>query len=163
MSITNNFHVLGRLTQNPSVFMNKDGSEKIRFTVAVKNNYKSRNNERDSQFIPVEVFRNAVLVVKSGLGVYANIHEGDLVACSGQIRNNNYTDKDGNKHFDIILQVDDIELLESKAVTDARLASKMTAAAAAAQNSSVPNETPVEVPIDVPDMLAPDDEAPFED
>lgn len=119
MNICNTFTVIGRLTQDPKVFENKDGSRKVRFTVAAKDNFTS-NGQRDSQFLPVEAFRSAALVTKSGLGIYANMHKGDLVAVSGQIQNNNYTDKNDAKHFDLVLHIETCQLLEPKSVTDAR-------------------------------------------
>ena len=124
MNVNNNFQLTGRLTQDPKVFDNADGSRKVRFTLAVKDNFQSKQADgtmvRGSQFIPVEVFRSAEQVQKSGLGVYGLAHKGDLVTVTGQMQNNNYTGSDGVEHYEVVNRVENVELMESKSVTDAR-------------------------------------------
>lgn len=142
MNTRNYFQVIGRLTEDVKVFDNKDGSKKIRFTVAARDNFARKDGERSSQFIPVEVFRNADSVAKTGLGLYANVHKGDLVCVSGNIANNNYTDKDGNKHYDLVLQVASCDMLEPKSVTDMRQISRATQAADAAVDNGASDIDP---------------------
>lgn len=136
MNIRNQFTIIGRLTQDPTVFDNKDGSKKVRFTVAATDNFASADGKRGSQFLPVEAFRSAAVVNKSGLGIYANIHQGDLVAVSGQIQNNNYTDKNNAKHYDLVLHVETCDPMEPKSVTDARQINRAVAADAAAGDAA---------------------------
>lgn len=120
MNLRNNCVLEGRLTKDPVVFTNKDGSRKIMITVAVENNYKNRKGEKESQFIPLEAFISSK---NENNGVYDHIHEGDLIGAQYEVRNNNYT-KNGEKVFDLILFINQIDLKESKSVTDARLAKK---------------------------------------
>ena len=133
MNVRNNFQVIGRLTADPTVFDNKDGSKKVRFTVAAKDNFADKSGERGSQFLPVEAFVSADSVAKSGIGVYGNMHKGDLVAVTGQIQNNNYTDKDGTQHYDLVLHIETRDLMEPKSVTDQRAIGRAVAADNAAQ------------------------------
>lgn len=140
MNVRNNFTLIGRLAQDPVVFDNSDGSKKVRFTLATKDNFKSKGDsgmEQGSQFIPVEGFISKDNVAKNGIGVYGLMHQGDLVAVTGQIQNNNYTDKDGVAHYDLVLQIETRDLLEPKSVTDARAINRAVAAQGA-------DETPVE-------------------
>lgn len=116
----NNYKIgTGRLTTDIKVFPNSDGSQKIRFTLAEVNDYKEKDGNRASQFIPYEAF---IPASKNGdLGVYARMHEGDLVTVQATAKNNNYTDPDtGAKVYGIVLQVEKVKLLESKDITDAR-------------------------------------------
>lgn len=133
MNLRNNFQAIGRLTQDPAVFDNKDGSKKVRFTIAVKDNYTGKDGERDSQFIPVEAFITADAAAKNGIGVYGNMHQGDLVGVTGQIKNNNYKDKDGVDHYDLVLSIETRDLLEPKSVTDKRALDRAVAAGEAAK------------------------------
>lgn len=145
MNIRNQFIAIGRLVSDPTVFDNADGSKKVRFTVAAKDNFAGKDGKKDSQFLPMEVFRSAKAVTASGLGIYANLHQGDLVAVSGQIQNNNYTDKNGDKHYELVLHVETCEFMESKTVTEQRQINRAVAAAdAAAAAPAMDDETAVE-------------------
>ena len=87
-----NYGVLtGRLTQDPQIFNNSDGSKKVKMTIATQNNYKDANGERSSQFIPTEAFIPAGSA-KEGIGPYALMHQGDKVTAMTTLKNN-YTDK----------------------------------------------------------------------
>lgn len=143
MNIRNQFIAIGRLVSDPTVFDNADGSKKVRFTVAAKDNFAGKDGKKDSQFLPLEVFRSAKAVTASGLGIYANLHQGDLVAVSGQIQNNNYTDKNGDKHYELVLHVETCEFMESKTVTEQRQINRAVAAADAAA-PAMDDETAVE-------------------
>lgn len=106
----------GRLVSDPKFFVNRDGSRKVRFTVAIQNNFKNANGERDAQFLPLEAFIPANVTAS----VYDLIHKGDKVTAEYAIYNNNYVDTDGIQHYDLILRVDSLKMQESKAVTQAR-------------------------------------------
>lgn len=127
-NIRNKFELIGRLTADPTVFDNTDGSKKVRMTLAVKDNFTGKSGEKGSQFLPCEGFISADAAAKNGIGLYANMHKGDLVAVSGQIQNNNWTGKDGTPHYELVLHVETREMLESKTVTDQRQISRAVAA-----------------------------------
>lgn len=128
MNVRNNFQVIGRLTQDPAVFDNKDGSKKVRFTVAAKDNFAGKDGERGSQFLPCEAFISADSAAKNGIGIYGNMHKGDMVAVTGQIQNNNYKDKAGDQHYELVLHVETRDLMEPKSVTDQRAINRAVAA-----------------------------------
>ena len=126
LNIDNFGMVDGRLTEDPVVFTNSDGSRKVRIKVAVQDNYMTKDNKRGTQFIPLEAFVPA----DKGLGLYENMGEGDKVKAEFSLRNNNYTDKDGVAHYELIAVIDSIKKQEPKSVTDARKAAKAQEAAA---------------------------------
>lgn len=117
--------VTGRLTKDPAVYNNNDGSRKIRITVAAQNQYTDSEGNRGSQFIPLEAF---IPAKQTGNGPYDYLDCGDLVSCSYTIQNNNYRDRNGEMVYGLVLQVDSIALLESKTSKEARLAAKESAA-----------------------------------
>ena len=117
--------VTGRLTADPDIRVNADGSRKVRFTVAVQDSFTDKNGKRGSQFLPLEAF---IASSNKSNGAYDYMDEGDLVSCSYTVNNNNYVDKNGHKVYGLTLLVDDVALLETKASKEARLAAKEGAA-----------------------------------
>lgn len=128
MNLRNEFKLIGRLTDDPVVFENTDGSKKVRLTLAVKDNFSSKDGQKGSQFLPCEGFISADAAAKNGLGLYDKMHKGDMVAVSGQIQNNNWTGKDGTPHYELVLHIETREMLESKAVTEQRQVNRAVAA-----------------------------------
>ena len=135
MNIKNNGIVIGRATKDPKFFTNSDGSKKVMLTVAAQDNFRGRDNKRGTQFVPVEAF---VPAGTNGLGVYDHIHAGDLIGVEYSVRSSQY-EKNGETVYSIALQVQSVDLMESKATTDARAAKKAEGAPAAA-----PDELPFE-------------------
>ena len=120
--------ITGRLTREPVFFANKDGSQKVKATIAVQDNFRSGpDKKRDSQFIAVEQFLPATL----GKGAWANVTKGSQVQILGHLESNNY-EKDGKMVYGgLILAVDSVSYLETKAETEARRNAQAAAAAPA--------------------------------
>lgn len=118
----NNYGVAtGRLTADPFVYQNTDGSQKVRITLAASDNYKNADGKRSTQFLPFEAF----IPAERNLGVFGMIHSGDKISVAYTVKNNNYRDKTTNEMiYGIILQIEKISLEESKATTTARQAAK---------------------------------------
>ncbi|MFD7853523.1 single-stranded DNA-binding protein [Streptomyces microflavus] len=122
----NNGTIVGRLANDPKVFENKDGSKKVLFTLYVDRNFTNAQNQRDSDAVPVEAF---VRAQAQGLGPYANIHRGDLVAIGYTLRMDRYS-KNGEPVFDLKVISEDISFLEPRSVTQARLHERVQSAEA---------------------------------
>lgn len=118
----NNYGVAtGRLTADPFVYQNVDGSQKVRITLATNDNYKNADGKRSTQFLPFEAF----IPAERNLGVFSMIHSGDKISVAYTVKNNNYRDKNTNEMiYGIVLQIEKISLEESKATTTARQAAK---------------------------------------
>lgn len=159
MNIMNNAVATGRLTRDPEIRCNRDGSRHVRFTLAVQNNYTDRNGVRQSQFLPFDALVSAN---RQGDGVFELIGKGDLITVSYEVQNNNYTNRDGQKVYGLTLFVRDVALMESKAVTDARR-QEQAAEEAAAQAGAVAGVPAGAVNdgrfMDIPDGI--DEELPF--
>lgn len=125
----NNFGILnGRLTKDPVSFENKDGSKKVLVTVAVDNNYTSRDGKRHSQFISAEAFVPATV---EGLGVFEHVAKGDMVGLMTHLESDQYT-KDGQTVYSQKVVIDGVDFKESRATTQARLAQRAVEANEAA-------------------------------
>lgn len=84
----NNFIITARLTRDPETRYTKDNKAVTTINVAIN------NSKDDTTFLPITLFGKTAETV----GKYCK--KGDLIATSGMIRNNNWEDKDGNKHYD---------------------------------------------------------------
>lgn len=132
MANVRNFGVmLGRLVADPMVFDNANGSKKVRFTVAVRDNFKTQG-EYKSQFIPVEAF----IPAGKGLGIYEYTKKGSLVDLEYSVRTS-IQEKDGEKRYFTNLVVQSVEeLLSTKKTKTA----EATAPAEAVVEADVPFE-----------------------
>ncbi|WP_434598126.1 single-stranded DNA-binding protein [Streptomyces sp. A5-4] len=154
----NNGQLIGRLANDPKVFENKDGSKKVLFTVFTDRAYTNAQNQRDSDAVPVEAF---VRAQTQGLGPYANIHKGDLVAVGYTLRMDRYS-KGGEQVFDLKVISEDITFLEPRSVTQARLNERVQNAEA--QNQALQAQTPTPVAAAAPAVAhasAVDEQLPF--
>lgn len=143
-NMDNNVTLTGRVETtdlSKGIFKNADGSRKIRFTLAVQDNYQTKDGKQSKQDIPVEAFVPASAVkVENGeetYGIFSKIRTGDLVTVSAHLEDNNYM-KDGQMVYGgVIVRIDQLKHREPKSVSDARAqqkkaAASMDAAAAAA-------------------------------
>lgn len=125
----NNGTLIGRLAADPKAFENKDGSKKVLMTIYVDRNYKTADNKTISDAISVEAF---VSNKTKDLGPYSYVHQGSLVALNTHIEQLGYEAANGEKVFGkTTVVVDDIQFLESRAVTQGRLAKRVVAEAPA--------------------------------
>lgn len=135
INLDNNLTLTGRIETTDlakGLFKNSDGSRKLRFTLAVQDNFQSQGKP-SKQDIPVEAFIPASMVKtdENGhetYGIYSTLRTGDLVSIAGHVMDNNY-EKDGKMVYGgIIIRVDAIKHRESKTVSDMRAAQKNVAA-----------------------------------
>lgn len=148
----------GRLTKDPVIFNNNDGSRKIMVTLAVQDNFKGRDGKKGTQFIDLEAFVGAG---QQSNGVFEYIHKGDLVGIEYTVRTNNY-EKNGETVYGQVLFIQNVDLKESKNVTDARRAQGDAEPAAAPAPAPAPAATGKKGKKGVATDAAPDaEDAPF--
>lgn len=103
----NNFgYVSGNLTRDPMFFTNTDGSQKILFTVAAQNPYKSRDGERKAQFIQLQKY----IAPGDSLGPFAYLSSGKHVQIDYEVRSFVTVDENGNEDYKQALEVQSITL-----------------------------------------------------
>jgi len=86
--------LMGRLTADPELKQTQGGIAMCRFTVAVNRQFKAKDsNERQADFINVVTWRQTAEFVSKYFS------KGKMIIVEGQIRNNNYTDNNGIKHY----------------------------------------------------------------
>ena len=105
--------LMGRLTADPEIRYTQGATPTAvgRFSLAVDRRFK-REGQPDADFFNCTAFGKQAEFVEKYL------KKGVKVLTSGQIQNNNYTDKNGNKVYSVQIMVDEIEFAESKAKSE---------------------------------------------
>lgn len=97
----NKVFLVGRLTNAPELRTTSGGLSVARMTVAVTRRFK----REESDFINVVAWRG----LADNCSKY--LVKGQQVCVIGELRNDNYEDKDGKKQYRVEVHADDIEFL----------------------------------------------------
>jgi single-strand DNA-binding protein len=109
--------LMGRLTADPELRQTTSGISSCRFSVALDRGYKSKETgERQTDFINVIAWRQTAEFVSRYFS------KGRMIIVEGSLRNNNYTDHNGIKHYSMDVQADNVTFGESKSASAASTA-----------------------------------------
>ena len=112
--MVNRVVLIGRLTRDPNELrVSPSGTSVTSFTVAVDNRF-SRQETNKTDFIPVVVFNKTAEFVCN----YAR--KGSLVAVEGRLQQRTYQNKENQTVNVLEVVADNVQLLESKAVSQER-------------------------------------------
>lgn len=100
--------IMGRLTAAPDFKQTQSGVSCCRFTVAVDSNYKAQDGEKQTDFINVTAWRSTADFVSR------YFDKGSMIIVEGKIKNNNYEDSNGVKHYSYVVTADSVYFGESK-------------------------------------------------
>lgn len=98
----------GRLCADPEVRVGTSGSAIASFSLAVDRRFK-RDGDADADFFKCVCFGKTAEFVEH------YFHKGNKILIEGEVRNNNYTDKDGKMVYGTQILVNAVEFGESKA------------------------------------------------
>ena len=104
----NRIVIIGRLTRDPEMRQTPSGTAVCTFTLAVDRSFKSANGERETDFIPVVVWRQ----LGETCGRY--LAKGKLAAVDGRLQIRSYKDKDGNNRIAAEVVADNVRFLSPK-------------------------------------------------
>lgn len=101
--------LMGRLTRDPEIRYpeNPDSKPVGRFSLAVDRKFK-----RDGE--PTADFFNCICFGKLAEFTEKYLRKGSKILVEGEIRNNNYTNKDGQTVYSVNVMVENMEFAESK-------------------------------------------------
>jgi len=138
MSITNRGHITNaRLAADPKVFTNSDSSKKVFITVYVDRPYRTADGTRPSDRISLETFVRAETTFERT--PFAFMHQGDRVSLEFELRSSTYADKiTGEVIYSQIAYITDVELLDTRATSTARLAQRLAAVQSGQQAQAAP-------------------------
>ena len=101
----NRIVLIGRLTRDPELRYTQSGVAVASFTLAVDRKFKNQAGEREADFIPVVVWRQAAEACNTYLA------KGKLAAVDGRLQIRNYEDKEGNKRLAAEVVADNVWFL----------------------------------------------------
>lgn len=104
----NHIVIIGRTTRDTELRTTSNGAAVATFTVAVDRDYKSQNGEKETDFIPVVVWRG----LAETCGRY--LSKGKLVAVVGRLQIRTYEANDGSKRTVAEIVADNVRFLSSK-------------------------------------------------
>ncbi len=99
MANMNKVVLVGRLGKDPDLRTSRNGKPYCTFSLATAN---WRTKETD--------WHNVVCFGKTAEFIGARSAKGDVLAVSGRIANNNYTDKNGVKRYSYNIEADDVQI-----------------------------------------------------
>lgn len=105
----NSVHITGRLCADPELRQTPSGVAFCRFSVAVNRRFANKQTgEREADFINVSCWRNMAEFVSR------YFHKGSWIEVSGELRNNDYTDQNGVKHYSMNVLADYVGFVGNK-------------------------------------------------
>lgn len=106
----NRTYMIARLTKDVEVrySQGEKSTAVARFSVASDRDYK-REGEQTADFYNCIAFGKTAEILERYAGT-----KGTQVALEGRFQNNNWTDRDGNKHYDFQFNVEKVTLIGSR-------------------------------------------------
>ena len=103
--------IMGRLTRDPEFRQTTSGVPSCKFSVAVNRSYKNKQTgERveETDFIDCDAWRQQAEFISR------YFTKGSMILVEGQLRNNNWTDNNGVKHYTMRVVVDNVSFCGDK-------------------------------------------------
>lgn len=100
--MNNNFFFIGRLTRNPELRYTSSNKAVTQIDLAVQ------NGKDDATFVPITLFGN----IAENVCKYCE--KGDQVGFQGMVKNHNWEDTKGNKHYDYTFLANRMSFLQTK-------------------------------------------------
>lgn len=101
----NKVHLIGNLTKDPELRYTKQNIPVASYTIAINNRY---GEKQQTDFINISTWG------KSGEFIKKYFQKGQAIAITGRLKNKNYEDNNGNKHYSMEVVTEDIEFVGSK-------------------------------------------------
>ncbi len=100
--------LMGRLTRDPELKTTTSGLPVCNFTLAIDRNYKNKDGKKETDFIPIVVWRHNA--------EFANQYfcKGMRVAVVGKIQPRSYEDQAGEKRYITEVVADEVYFADSK-------------------------------------------------
>lgn len=96
--------LIGRLTADVELKTTPNGKSVVNFDIAIDNG-KQTNGEDSTTYVSCVAYGNRAEFLAKWFS------KGDPAIISGKLRNNNYTDKNGVKHYRLVLVTTDVSFV----------------------------------------------------
>ena len=101
----NKVNLIGRLVDDPTLRYTKQNTSVASYTIAINTRY---GEQQQTDFINISSWG------KSGEFVSKYFKKGQPIAITGRLKNRNYEDSNGVKHYSMEVVTEDIEFVGSK-------------------------------------------------
>ena len=132
----NSVSLTGRLTRDVDLRYTQSGTAVGSFTLAVDRKFKSKNGERETDFVNCQIWR------KSAANFANFTKKGSLVGVEGRIQTRTYDNAQGQKVFVTEVIVDSFALLESRQAYQNNPKSQQAANASATATTNASQTNP---------------------
>lgn len=127
----NKIILMGRMVRDPELNQTNSGIAVCKFTVAVNRPYQ-KDKEKQADFINVTAWRGTAEFVSK----YFN--KGSIIIVEGKLQNNDYTDKDGVKHYSMQVMADGVNFGGSKSDNTSQAEANSGAIVQTVEGTSLP-------------------------
>lgn len=104
----NQIFIMGRLTRDPELRHTGSGTPVASFTVAVDRDFKTKDGEKETDFIDVVAWRNTAEFVSK------HFRKGRMAIVAGRLQIRDWKDKDGNSRRNAEVIAENIYFGDSK-------------------------------------------------
>lgn len=101
----NKVHLIGNLTKDPDLRYTKSNTPVATYTIAINTGY---GEKQETDYINIKTWG------KRGEFIKKYFKKGQPIAITGRLKNNNYEDNNGVKHYSIEVITEDIEFVGAK-------------------------------------------------
>lgn len=133
---------MGRLVADPEFRQTQSGIPVCRFRIAV-NRPKKQDGSQEADFIGCTAWRGTAEFISRYFS------KGQMILVEGQLRNNDYTDNDGVKHYEMDVLIEQAQFTGSKNDDGQQQAQpQRQAAAPARQQTAAPAQKQMQLQVD---------------
>lgn len=105
----NQVALVGRLTHEPELeYTSGQGHAVVNFALAVDRDYTNKDGERETDFVPIRVWR------RQAENCAEYLTKGSLVAVTGRIEAQSYEDREGNRRKSFRVIADKVQFLDNR-------------------------------------------------
>ena len=109
-SMKNKVQLIGRLGADPEVKETANGNKMVRLSLATNESYLNSKKER----VEETNWHNLLLWGNLAASTEKHLQKGDSMAIEGRLKNNSYTDKDGEKRYANDIIVHEYQIVNKK-------------------------------------------------
>ena len=91
----NQFLIMGRLVDNPKESLTPNNNKVVSVSVACQREFRTSDGSYETDFFRVEFWKGLADIAQK------NLKKGQLVCLRARLENNNYTNKEGRKVYDV--------------------------------------------------------------
>lgn len=109
-SMRNKVQLIGNIGADPEVKETANGSKMVRISLATSENYLNAKKEK----VEETNWHNLLFWGNLAASTEKYMHKGDSIAIEGRLKNNTFTDKNGEKRYANDIVVHEYQLLSKK-------------------------------------------------